>query len=225
MSNAERYAPGRRRRHPCRSRRARSFCVAPIDAGRLRDRLIGHSALGVNQTGSSCDRTTMMTTVQQAGPSRPDVERWYRDYRVELTRLAYLALGDNEAAQDAVQEAFVSLHLRAERVRHPKIFLRAAVLNQCRSTIRRTQVRRRVVAMTPVVAGGNPGDTTRLERPAVLQAIRQLPRRQRDVVLLRFYLDMSEAEIAATLRVRPGTVKTSSHRALQALTPLLEDLR
>lgn len=167
----------------------------------------------------------MMTTVRQAGPSRPDVERWYRDYRVELARLAYLAIGDNEAAQDAVQEAFVSLHLRVERVRDPKLFLRAAVLNQCRSTIRRAQVRRRVVGMTPVSSGDALADTMPLERPAVLQAIRQLPRRQRDVVLLRFYLDMSEAEIAATLGVRPGTVKTSSHRALQALTPLLEDLR
>jgi len=167
----------------------------------------------------------MMTTVQQAGPSLPDVERWYRDYRVELTRLAYLAIGDNEAAQDAVQEAFVSLHLRAERVREPKISLRAAVLNQCRTTIRRAQVRRRLAAAAPAAAGDTLGDTMRLERPAVLEAIRQLPRRQRDVVLLRFYLDMSEAEIAATLRVRPGTVKTSSHRALRALTPLLEDLR
>ena len=86
----------------------------------------------------------MMTAVQQAGPSRTDVERWYREYRVELTRLAYLAIGDNEAAQDAVQEAFVALHLRAERVREPIAFLRAAVLNQCRTSIRRAQARPRV---------------------------------------------------------------------------------
>lgn len=165
-----------------------------------------------------------MTAVQQVGPSAPEVERWYRDYRVELSRLAYLAIGDIEAAQDAVQEAFVSLHLRAERVRNPRAFLRAAVLNQCRSGIRRAEARRRVAALAAAAPGDSDGDAMRVDA-AVLHAIRQLPRRQRDVVLLRFYLDMSEAEIAATLGVRPGTVKTSAHRALRALIPLLEDLR
>ncbi len=62
-------------------------------------------------------------------------------------------------------------------------------------------------------------------RAQALAAIRTLPRRQRDVVLLRFYLDMTEAEIAGALGVSAGTVKTSAHRALRTLAPLLAELR
>jgi RNA polymerase sigma factor (sigma-70 family) len=109
-------------------------------------------------------------------------------------------------------------------------YLRSAVLNRCRSRMTRSASGRR--ATDRAQAQPEPYRRTTEERGVdaatrdeVLAAVRRLPRRQRDVVLLRYWLDLPEAEIAATLGVSAGTVKTSAHRAMASLTPVLEVLR
>ena len=176
----------------------------------------------------------MMTTVPTGDlVSGDDLESWYRTYRVELVRLAAYALGDLERGQEVVQDVFARLYRKPPVLRNPddqRRYLRSAVLNRCRSGITRSVVGRRATdrlrdQLPPAVRSTEDAGVAAATRADVLAAVRRLPRLQRDVVLLRYWLDLPEAEIAATLGVAPGTVKTSAHRAMAALTPLLEDLR
>lgn len=176
----------------------------------------------------------MMEVVAPAERSvHPDVEAWYRSHHAELVRLAALAVGNVSTAEELVHDVFANLARRRPRLDDPDRplpYLRTAVLNRCRSRLRRLAVGRAAttfVGARPEHPPATPDDVTvdRATRAEVLAAVRRLPRRQRDVVLLRYWLDLPEAEIAATLGVAPGTVKTSAHRALRALAPLLEDLR
>lgn len=176
----------------------------------------------------------MMTAVPSARQtSGDDVEAWYRMYRVELVRLAAFALGDRDRGEEIVQEVFARVYRRPPALRSPDDqvrYLRSAVLNRCRSGMIRSATGRRATQRLEQQRGVHSRSTEdagidAATREAVLIAVRRLPRRQRDVVLLRYWLDFSEAEIAATLDVSAGTVKTSAHRAVHALAPILEDLR
>lgn len=162
-----------------------------------------------------------------------DVEGAYRRYRVALVRLATLALGDAAAAEEVVQDVFADVYRRPPTLEHPskvEPYLRRAVLNRCRSGIGRAVTGRRAtlrLAGRREPEGLGPEDRVALSdaRGRVLAAVRKLPGRQRDVVLLRYYAELSEAEIADTLGVSAGTVKSAAHRAMAQLAPLLEDLR
>lgn len=162
-----------------------------------------------------------------------DVEAAYRRYRATLLRLATLALGDAAAAEEVVQDVFADVYRRPPTLEHQsklEPYLRRAVLNRCRSGIGRAVTGRRATLRLagrrePERFGPEDGASASDARSRVLAAVRALPGRQRDVVLLRFYAELSEAEIAATLGVSPGTVKSAAHRAMAHLAPLLEDLR
>ena len=176
----------------------------------------------------------MMTAVPSARQtSVSDVEAWYRMYRAELVRLAAFALGDRDRGEEVVQDVFARVYRRPPALRSPDDqlrYLRSAVLNRCRSGMTRSATGRRASQRLEQRRGAHVRSTEdsavdSATRDAVLDAVRKLPRRQRDVVLLRYWLDLSEAEIAATLDVSAGTVKTSAHRAVHALAPILEDLR
>ena len=176
----------------------------------------------------------MMTAVPTGAPvSGDDLESWYRTYRVELVRLAAYAVGDVDRGQEVVQDVFARLYRKPPVLRNAddqRRYLRSAVLNRCRSGVTRSVVGRRATdrlrdERPPSVRSTEDAGVGAATRAEVLAAVRRLPRRQRDVVLLRYWLDLSEAEIAATLGVSAGTVKTSAHRAVAALAPLLEDLR
>jgi RNA polymerase sigma-70 factor (sigma-E family) len=130
---------------------------------------------------------------------------------VGLVRLAYLILGSRELAEEVVQDAFVRLHGRWRRVDNPGGYLRTSVVNGCRD-VRRRLVRYR--AREPRLAVR----AETYDAPDELSdALAALPVRQRAVLVLRFYGGMSEAEIATTLGIRPGTVKSSLHRGLERL--------
>ena len=157
----------------------------------------------------------------------------YREHALRLTRLAYVMLGDRGAAEDIVQEAFVGLHRRWGQLSdHSRavFYLRSSVLNGCRDVLRRSN---RSLTLTLVdIVPDLPGTTnpsaesaalTTEERQAVMTAIRKLPTRQREALVLRFYLDEPEAEIARLMGVRPGTVRSTTARALAALGRLLEE--
>jgi RNA polymerase sigma-70 factor (sigma-E family) len=135
-------------------------------------------------------------------------------------------LRDVGDAEEVVQEAFVAAHVRWNHLRDPDralAYLRSAVLNGARSRLRH----RGVVAKTPtprlaVVGSAETAVITRDEHRAMLDALASLPTRQRECLVLRYYLELSEAEIAATLGISAGSVKTHTHRGLAALASRLE---
>ena len=150
-----------------------------------------------------------------------DVEILYRDHRAELVRLAGLLLDEPGACEEVVQDAFIALHLHRGAVASEKVpaYLRSAVLNGARSRLRRRRVADRLGRILPGVTA-SPEDEAVLgeRRAAVLAAVRRLPRRQMEVVVLRYWLDLSEAQIAATLGISAGSVKVHASRALAAVS-------
>ncbi|HUF31884.1 MAG TPA: SigE family RNA polymerase sigma factor [Acidimicrobiales bacterium] len=152
-------------------------------------------------------------------------EAHYRD----LVRLAALLLDDVGASEEVVQDAFVSLQVgwgRLRRVEAADAWLRTAVLNGARSRMRRRQSAARHPAPAPGTApSAEAGAMEAREHDRVLAALALLPERQREALVLRFYLDLSEAEMADAMVVSRGSIKTHVHRGLAALETMLEDQR
>lgn len=150
-----------------------------------------------------------------------DLAALYQAEYAQLVRLAYLLLGDPGDAEDAVQEAFARVHEARHRIRdHDRLlaYLRSTVLNFARSGLRRRLVAlRRAPAPSPDERSAEDRAIVREDHRRVVEALRKLPQRQRECLVLRYYLDLSEAEIAATLNVSAGSVKTHVHRGLAAL--------
>ena len=138
----------------------------------------------------------------------------YRQCFAPMVRLAYVLVDTTEQAEEVVQEGFAALYTRWHKVADPEAYLRTTVLNGARGVLRRRRVlRRRAHELHVVDDTGAPSDGT----GQVLDAVRRLPARQRAVVVLRYELQLSEAEIAQTLGIPPGTVKSNLHRALARL--------
>jgi RNA polymerase sigma-70 factor (sigma-E family) len=146
-----------------------------------------------------------------------------------LVRLARLFTDDRNAAEDLVQEAFVRLYRSAHRLQDPAkaaAYLRSIVLNLARDHNRRGLMSlRHREAHIPEVAPEMLEDQILLdaEKARVVEALRQLPARQRDCLLLRYYLDLSGPEIAETLHISPNSVKTHCRRGLTTLKGTLGD--
>jgi RNA polymerase sigma-70 factor (sigma-E family) len=146
-----------------------------------------------------------------------------------LVGLASLLVDDRGTAEEVVQEAFVNLHRRWRHLRDPGAavaYLNKAVVNGSRDRLRHG---RRVVAivprMVPVPEGQSSAEQDAIrhdEADRLWEAITALPMRQRQVLVLRYYLDQSEAEIADTLEVSRGSVKRHASRGLAALARRLE---
>lgn len=126
-----------------------------------------------------------------------------------MVRLATALVDRTEEAEEVVQEAFAQVYLRYRVVENPVGYLRVSVLNGCRKVLRRRAVARR---WRP-----DPGDTAGLGLDHVLDAVRRLPDRQRRMIALRYQLQLTDNEIAETLGVPVGTVKSTIHRALARL--------
>ncbi len=158
-----------------------------------------------------------------------DLESVYRSEYRSLVRLASLLIDDVGTCEEIVQDAFVKVWTRPPAMRAPErlpAYLRSAVLNGARSQVRRRVVRRRHLSVVPGTAPAAEVDAMAAEPAhAVLAALRALPVRQREVLALRYYLDLSEAEIALTLGISRGAVKTHAHRGMATLAERLEDLR
>jgi len=124
-----------------------------------------------------------------------------------------------------VQDAFCGLYRRWDRLTDPGralSYVRSSVLNGCRTALRRRALGRRVTEYQPPSGSAEAAVLGREEREEVMRAVRQLPDRQREALVLRFYLDLPEPEIARVMGIRPGTVRSATHRALKALGQLLE---
>jgi RNA polymerase sigma-70 factor (sigma-E family) len=156
-------------------------------------------------------------------PDRPDdlVHQLYRAHALTLVRLAVLLLGDRPSAEDVVQDAFMGLHRGLPRLRDRDkalAYLRTAVVNGSRSVLRaRSRSARRRVAYDPPVWSAESAAIASEDRREMLAAVARLPRRSREVLALRYYLDLTEGEIAAALGVSRGTVSSTASRALAAL--------
>ncbi len=129
-------------------------------------------------------------------------------------RLAYLLTGDRGAAEELVQDAFLATAARWEAVREPAAYVRAAVVNRCRSWGRRRAVERRHPT--------GPAPTASLDADELWDALQRLDPRRRAAVVLRFYDDVPDHEIAGILGCRPTTVRTIVHRALKDLRKEIE---
>ncbi|WP_194907276.1 RNA polymerase sigma factor [Catenulispora rubra] len=154
-----------------------------------------------------------------------DVAELYARHRLPLTRLAVLLLGDTASAEDAVQEVFVKLWSRPDLLKGvaaPSSYLRTAVVNRARSVQRRRKLEREYAVLDTVDV--EPAEITALvplEHREVMEAVKALPTRQREVLVLRYWGDLSETEIARTLGVTRGTVKSTASRGMRAVTARL----
>ncbi len=169
-------------------------------------------------------------TAGEAWDADAAVEQLYAAHYRSLVRLAVLLVADQATAEDVVQDCFVAMHDRWRRLREPEkalAYLRQSVVNRSRSVLRHRGVERRhapTLAAGDLVNGGLGADPAEsgVRRDAVLSALADLPTRQREVLVLRYYLDLDEAGIAAELGISRGAVKSHASRGAATLRRLLD---
>ncbi len=159
--------------------------------------------------------------------SDADIERLYRTQRLSMVRLALLLVDDRETAEDVAQDAFAALHRRWQSLHTEDAaigYLRTCVVNGVRSVLRR----RRTVRRQPqpredllYVDGADGHVLLAEEHREVIAAMRHLPARQREVIVLRYWSELTEPQIAATLGISVGSVKSSASRGRDAIAAIL----
>ena len=159
--------------------------------------------------------------------ARHHVSALYQAHALALVKLAVLMTGDQPTAEDVVQDAFLGLYRRWQALHDADKalgYLRSSVINGCRS-VHRVRFRRQGITPDPqdhadsAEAEAMLGEAHR----EVLAALRRLPSRQREAVVLRYYLDMTEAQAAQAMGVSKGTVKSATSRGLAALARMLKE--
>jgi RNA polymerase sigma-70 factor (sigma-E family) len=187
-------------------------------------------------TGQPSSELSIFKGVQQTTETLPTgQEAWqrvsalYQTHALALKKLAFLMTGDQPTAEDVVQDAFLGLCRRWPSLHETDSalgYLRISVLNGCRS-VHRVRFRRRGITLDPPVDSASAEDIALLGEAnrEVLVAIRRLPARQREAVVLRYYLDMSEDQAAQAMGVSRGTVKSATSRGIAALARMLEETK
>ena len=150
----------------------------------------------------------------------------YSEHYRSLVRLAAFLVRDNATAEEVVQDSFVAMHGAWRRLRDTDkalSYLRQSVVNRSRSVLRhRMVVDKNTPKPPPDMPSAEHGAVVLLERSAVVAALRALPPRQREALVLRCYGDMSEAQIASVMGISRGAVKSHTARAMAALRVVLE---
>jgi RNA polymerase sigma-70 factor (sigma-E family) len=150
------------------------------------------------------------------------------EYR-SLVRMSAMLLGDVGSAEEVVQDSFIATRAAWRGLRDLDKgvhYLRRSVLNRSRSVLRhRAVVDKHMPASEPDMPSAEQAAITRLQRAAVIAALRSLPTRQREALALRFYLDLSEEQVAAAMQISQGAVKSHTARGKAALRSLLEPER
>ena len=162
----------------------------------------------------------------------PDVAVIYRQHHADLVRLALLLVGDRASAEDVVQDVFARLCTRGQVLAQDSAlaYVRTAVVNGCRSVLRRRVVARRV-AITGTASWRDTQESAERtailaeDRRLVLAALAALSGRRREVLVLRFYLGLPVAEVAAMLGISQGSVKSATARGLKSLAQRLGEER
>ena len=150
----------------------------------------------------------------------------YQAHSLGLVRLAVIMLGDRAAAEDVVQDAFLGLYRRWDGLSDPDnalAYVRSSVLNGCRTLLRRRSRRDAVVFAAPDMESAEALALVGEEHREVLAAIRRLPDRQREAVVLRFYLEMPEDTVAGLMGISRGTVKSATSRGVAAVGRMLKE--
>ena len=160
------------------------------------------------------------------GATSEEFTQVYAAHHAEVLRLAYLLTGDAHRAEDAVAEAFVKVYrqMRKGRVEQPRAYVRRAVINEINSRFRRLALERREAARkTGDDRGTRTPEDALADHDAVFAALRALPARQRTAVVLRYYNDLPERDIAEAMCVSVGTVKSTLSRGLERLRQVMEE--
>jgi RNA polymerase sigma-70 factor (sigma-E family) len=163
-------------------------------------------------------------------PAEWDAERavtaLYGTHYRPLVRLSALLVRDVGTAEEVVQDSFVAMHASWRRLRDTDkalSYLRQSVVNRSRSVLRhRVVVDRNAPKPPPLAPSAEQGAIAELERSAVVSALRRLPVRQREALVLRYYCDLSEAQIASTMGISRGAVKSHTARGMSSLRAVLE---
>ncbi len=155
------------------------------------------------------------------------IERLYRTHRLGMVRLALLLVDDRETAEDIVQDAFAAVHRRWDSIATEEAalpYLRRCVVNGARSALRRRRTARRYPQPDESALTSDPPDQQVLlaeEHREVLAALSRLSTRQREVLVLRYWSELTESQIAATLGISIGAVKSMAARGRDALATAL----
>ncbi|MFD8210020.1 SigE family RNA polymerase sigma factor [Streptomyces sp. NPDC059695] len=159
--------------------------------------------------------------VPAAGTTVDHLTETYRAHYRSLLGLAALLLDDTASCEDVVQEAFIRVHSARKRVREPEktlAYLRQTVVNLSRSALRRRILGLKLLSKPmPDMASAEEGAYEQLEREDLIKAMRGLQRRQREVLALRYFSDMTEVQVAETLGISLGSVKAYGSRGIAAL--------
>jgi len=178
--------------------------------------------MGLDPAPASASRDAGVAMDAEAGEPAAAVTALYSEHALSLIRLAHVMLGDRAAAEDVVHDAFYGLYRRWEHLAWKDRalgYVRVSVLNGCRSVLRA----RRPAELGHAEAGLRPEVSaeaavlTREERRELVAAVRRLPDRQREVVVLGYYLGLSDEQIARDMGIRQNTIRSARHRALAAL--------
>jgi RNA polymerase sigma-70 factor (sigma-E family) len=213
--------------------------VAAVGVGRLVDTVCREevlTAVPLADVAGPTDKTETRVAVPPVSVSvgfdadmrlaadRAVTELYSAHYR-SLVRLSALLVRDVGTAEQVVQDAFIAMHGGWHRLRDNEkalAYLRQAVVNRSRSVLRhRLAVERNVPKPPPDMPSAEHGAIALFERSAVIAALRALPARQREALVLRFYADMPEAQIAEAMQISRGAVKSHTARAMQALRAML----
>lgn len=169
-----------------------------------------------------------MARLRSGGPptfGAAELAELYAAHRLSLVRLAILLVDDLASAEDVVQDAFAAMAGRRGRLDNGSAalaYLRTSVVNGSRSALRRRRTARGYVAPHEAPPDGPEGKAVLAEEHReVYEALERLAPRQREVVVLRYWSNLSEAEIAAALGISKGSVKSTASRALDALESIL----
>lgn len=161
-----------------------------------------------------------------AGTTVDHLTETYQAHYRSLLGLAALLLDDTASCEDVVQEAFIRVHSARSRVRDRDktlAYLRQTVVNLSRSALRRRILGLKLLSKPmPNMASAEEGAYDQLERDDLIKAMRGLQRRQREVLVLRYFADMTEAQVAETLGVSLGSVKAYGSRGIAALRVAME---
>ncbi|MGW1915622.1 SigE family RNA polymerase sigma factor [Streptomyces sp. NPDC002076] len=191
--------------------------IAPMPAARP-------ARIPSQRDGAEDAATTAATEV--AGTTVDHLTETYRAHYRSLLGLAALLLDDTASCEDVVQEAFIRVHSARKRVRDPEktlAYLRQTVVNLSRSTLRRRILGLKLLSKPmPDMASAEEGAYDQLERRDLIKAMKGLQRRQREVLVLRYFADMTEAQVAETLGISLGSVKAYGSRGIAALRVAME---
>jgi RNA polymerase sigma-70 factor (sigma-E family) len=150
----------------------------------------------------------------------------YTTHYRSLVRLAVLLVRDVATAEEVVQDSFIAMHAAWRRLRDTEkalSYLRQSVVNRSRSVLRhRMVVDKNAPKPAPDMPSAEQGAISLLERSAVIAALRTLPPRQREALVLKYYADLSEAQIATAMGISRGAVKSHTARGVAALRVVLE---